>query len=77
MSAANVETPKLSPRELEIMKLVARGDTNYAIAATLKISVHTVDNHLRRVFLKTGAHSRTEAACSLCFADPRQLAFTL
>ena len=73
----NTESVKLSPRELEIMRLVARGETTKAIAEALKISVHTVDNHLRRVFLKTGSHNRTHAAMTLCFQDPRQLSFPL
>ena len=67
------EPAKLSPRESQIMRLVARGETNKAIADALKISPHTVDNHLRRVFLKAGEHSRTAAACRLSFDDPRQL----
>lgn len=70
---ATVETPKLSPREWQIMRLVAKGETIPSIGATLKISPHTVCNHLRRVYLKTGSHSRIEAACKLAFSDPRQL----
>jgi LuxR family transcriptional regulator, maltose regulon positive regulatory protein len=71
--STTAETPKLSPRELEIMRLVARGDNNMQIADALGISHHTVNNHLRRIYLKTGSHSRVQAACTLCFADPRQL----
>jgi DNA-binding CsgD family transcriptional regulator len=67
----------LSPREKEIMRLIATGATKAAVAESLGISFHTVDNHLRRVYLKTGAHSRTEASVKLCLDDPRQFTFLL
>ena len=48
----------LSPREQEIVRLIAKGYPNKAIAAVLDISVWTVSTHLRRVFAKLGVSSR-------------------
>jgi DNA-binding CsgD family transcriptional regulator len=50
--------PSLSPRELEILRLVARGLPNKAIATTLDISPHTVASHMRRMFAKLDVRSR-------------------
>lgn len=50
----------LTAREQEIVVLLCEGKSNAAIAATLGISPFTVKNHLRRIFEKTGAASRTE-----------------
>lgn len=52
----------LSDREREILHLVATGASNKEIASTLFISSNTVKVHLRNIFTKIGATSRTEAA---------------
>lgn len=54
--------PSLSSRESEILGWVARGKSNVAIAEILGISAHTVDAHLRRVYLKLGVYDRMSAA---------------
>lgn len=51
----------LTARELEVLKLAARGITNREIADSLCISVRTVQVHLSNVFAKLGVGSRTEA----------------
>ena len=52
----------LSPREVEILRLVARGLSNRDVGRTLSISEHTAANHIRSILRKTGAANRTEAA---------------
>jgi DNA-binding NarL/FixJ family response regulator len=51
---------KLSPRERELIILVARGSTDAQIAAQLRISVRTVSSHLDRVQDKTGCRRRAD-----------------
>lgn len=51
----------LTEREIEILQLVATGVTNRQVAYRLCISVNTVKVHLRNIFTKLGAESRTQA----------------
>ena len=63
----------LTPRELEVLALVAKGFTNKAIAVQLSISDRTVQGHLSHIFSKLQAASRTEAvmrAISLGWISP-------
>lgn len=48
----------ISARELEIIELLATGQTNQEIASKLMISKRTVDNHVSNIFTKTGAKNR-------------------
>lgn len=50
--------PALSPREREIVRMVALGHQNKVIAGALHISSWTVSTHLRRIFTKLGVSSR-------------------
>ena len=52
---------KLSAREVEVLKLVAKGMTNSEITQALNISLRTVKGHLVEIFSKLGVGSRTEA----------------
>lgn len=54
--------PALSIREAEVLRWVARGKSNASIADILGISAHTVDAHLRRIYLKLGVADRISAA---------------
>jgi DNA-binding NarL/FixJ family response regulator len=58
-----LESPSehLSEREIDIIKLAARGMTNKDIADKLHLSNRTVEGHLRTIFNKLGVGSRTEA----------------
>ena len=51
----------LSARELDVLRLVARGQSNREIGATLFISEHTAANHVRSILRKTSCANRTEA----------------
>jgi len=54
--------PRLSDRELEVLRLVARGLSNRDIAAELVIAENTVKNHVRNILEKLQLRSRMEAA---------------
>ncbi len=54
-------TPRQTPRELEVLKLVATGSNNRDIAKDLFISENTVKNHVRNILEKLHLHSRMEA----------------
>lgn len=51
----------LTDRELEVLRLLARGKSTQAIADELDVSIHTVRNHVRNLTQKLGAHSKLEA----------------
>jgi DNA-binding NarL/FixJ family response regulator len=56
-----VPTPRLTEREMEVLKLVAKGHNNRDIAKELYISENTVKNHIRNILEKLHLHSRMEA----------------
>lgn len=51
----------LTPREAEVLKLIAAGRSNAEIAETLVVSRATVKTHVNRIFYKTGARDRAQA----------------
>jgi DNA-binding NarL/FixJ family response regulator len=53
--------PVLSPREIEILRMIAEGLGNKEIASKLGISDHTVKFHISSIFAKLGAANRAEA----------------
>ena len=54
----------LTPRELQVLHLMAEGLTNKSIATTLAVSEHTVKFHINSILGKMGASSRTQAVTS-------------
>ncbi len=56
------EELEITPRELEILELIAKGMSNREIAQKLFVSENTVKTHSSRVFDKLGAKRRTQAA---------------
>jgi LuxR family transcriptional regulator/LuxR family quorum-sensing system transcriptional regulator CciR len=56
------DPPVLSKRESEVLGWVARGKSNATIGDILGISAHTVDAHLRKIYLKLGVFDRITAA---------------
>jgi DNA-binding CsgD family transcriptional regulator len=53
----------LTAREREILVVISHGSSNKRIARDLKISPETVKSHLKRIFMKLGVSTRTEAVC--------------
>lgn len=62
--------PKLSPREIETLRLLAHGLSTKEIAASLKVKPLTARNHVSRLLLKLGAENRLQA---VLFASGRHL----
>jgi DNA-binding CsgD family transcriptional regulator len=57
----SVDAHGLTPRELEVLRLLAEGETNRAIAAELIVSERTVDRHVSNIFAKLGLSTRAAA----------------
>lgn len=53
--------PSLTPRELDVLRLVSRGRTNKEMAAAMFISEETVKTHMKSLFQKLNVHDRAEA----------------
>lgn len=61
VEADRYDAPTLTPRQVELMARVARGETNRRIARDLGLSEATVRKHLENVYARLDVHSRTEA----------------
>jgi len=53
--------PRLTPRELDVLRLVSRGRSNKEMAAAMFISEETVKTHMKSLFQKLDVHDRAEA----------------
>lgn len=61
LSDEHAPRPALSPREAEVLALLAEGAPNKVIARRLNISVHTAKFHVAAILIKLGAANRTDA----------------
>ncbi|HEX6965176.1 MAG TPA: helix-turn-helix transcriptional regulator [Gemmatimonadaceae bacterium] len=59
---------RLTTREMEVVRLLARGLSNAEVARRLEISTHTARRHTERVLFKLGVHSRAQVAARM-FGD--------
>jgi DNA-binding NarL/FixJ family response regulator len=59
--AANAGDEALTPREIDVLRLIAAGNANKEIAAQLSISEETVKSRVKNILLKLGANDRTHA----------------
>ena len=62
--------PQLTPRQVEVLRLLEQGRSTKQIAAELHLSTETVRNHIRRLFLALGVNSRLEAVAAVRVASP-------
>jgi DNA-binding NarL/FixJ family response regulator len=53
--------PNLTPREMEVLRLIGAGATNKEIATQLVVSVATVERHVANIYNKIGLRNRAEA----------------
>lgn len=67
--AGHLGEEALTAREMEVLRLVAKGFHNKEIAQALGVSIRTVEGHLNAVFMKLGVESRTEAVVRAVAAD--------
>jgi DNA-binding NarL/FixJ family response regulator len=65
-----VRAVALTPREVEVLRLIAAGQGNREIAAALSMSLRTVERHAATIYAKIGAAGRTEA---IAFAHQHDL----
>ena len=57
----NLNDFNLTKREIEVLKLIAKGKSNLEIAKTLYISIHTSKMHIFNIFIKMNVQDRTQA----------------
>lgn len=57
-----LESVKMTPRERQVINLIAEGMSNKEIASTLHVAIHTVKSHVRNVMEKLTLHSRLQIA---------------
>jgi DNA-binding CsgD family transcriptional regulator len=62
LSVASAGDSPLSPRELEVARLIARGLTNKQIGQTLYVSARTAENHVQHILTKLGLRNRSQIA---------------
>lgn len=66
-SVANAPSPLLTDREIEVLRWITKGKSNYEIGVILELSTLTVKNHLQKIYRKLDVHNRVHAI-SRCHA---------
>ena len=69
--SATAPPPHLTPRQVEVLRLLEQGRSTKQIAAELHLSTETVRNHIRRLFEALGVRTRLEAVAVARAASPR------
>jgi PAS domain S-box-containing protein len=64
--------PHLTPRQVEVLRLLEQGRSTKQIAAELHLTTETVRNHIRRLFRALGVHSRLEAVAAARHPERRR-----
>jgi len=67
---ATAPPPHLTPRQVEVLRLLEQGRSTKQIAAELHLSTETVRNHIRRLFVALGVNSRLEAVAAARAVSP-------
>ena len=67
---ATAPPPHLTPRQVDVLRLLEQGRSTKQIAAELHLSTETVRNHIRRLFRALGVNSRLEAVAAARAASP-------
>jgi DNA-binding NarL/FixJ family response regulator len=70
-SPGEAELQKLSAREQEVLDLIARGYLLKEVSEAMKLSEHTVDTYLRRIYEKLHVHSRAQAVARYAELKPQ------
>jgi len=73
-AGASAGDDELTPREADVLRLIAAGQSNREIARTLFVSEATVKTHVNRIFAKTGSRDRSQAlryAYTHGYAEPQ------
>ena len=71
VSAEEAELQKLSAREQEVLELVSQGYLLKEVSEAMKLSEHTVDTYLRRIYEKLHVHSRAQAVAKYAELKPQ------
>ena len=68
LSPASPLPAGLTPREVEVLRLLAAGKSNQEIAAELVLSIRTAERHIANIYEKIGANGKTARATATAFA---------
>jgi PAS domain S-box-containing protein len=69
--SATAPPPHLTPRQVEVLRLLEQGNSTKQIAAELHLTIETVRTHIRRLFRALGVNSRLEAVAAARSASER------